>query len=108
MPHSHDLPTELDLDAVRTIIDWVRQKIPFSLDVVEAGWCLQGYAMRQVTPAPRLVGTPADPRPIDAVALDTLEQLAAEQPISQGIIPWALLIEWLVKALLEQRLKGDA
>lgn len=108
MPHSHDLPTELDLDAVRTIIDWVRQKIPFSLDVVAAGWCLQGYAMRQVTPNPRLVGTPADPRSLDAVALDTLDELVADEPISQGVIPWALLIEWLVKTLLERQLRNDA
>lgn len=107
MPHSHELPAEIDLDAVRTIIDYVRGKIAFSRDVVAAGYCLLGYALSQVATAPRLVGSPADPREVDAVALDTLDELVAEQQISQGIIPWSLLVEWLVSRLLAELMKSS-
>jgi hypothetical protein len=106
MSHSHDLPNALDFDALRTLVDWARGKIPFSQEVLASGWCIVGYAMRQLAPAPRLVGSPADPRPVESVAIDTLEQLASEQPISQGLIPWALLIEWLIAKLIESKLKG--
>lgn len=107
MAHTHDLPEALDFDALRTIVDFARGKVPFSSDVLAAGWCLVGYGLRQVAPSPRIVGSPPDPGPVDSVAIEALESLAGDQQVSQGLIPWALVIQWIIAKIIESKLKGD-
>lgn len=104
------LPTELPVNSLRILLQFVRGKTEWNGEVLAAGVTVIAYAANLASPGPKVVGANGplgDPAPLETKVAEGL-QLAldqADQPqVSMGIIPWVLIVEFIASAIVKRLL----
>lgn len=101
------LPSQLDADAVNTLIGLIGGKVPLS-DAVDAAYHVGGFALAKIVPEAPKAGATAPQTDEEKVALLTrLKNHYAGEPdlVAAVEIPWALV--WmLVQQIVNKYLQG--
>ncbi len=103
------VPTEFPVVSIRNLLDFVRGKHAWDVEIFESALTVvaYGYGMAAL---PKTVGSALpDPAPVQTVVAEGL-QAALDQhdnpEVKQiGIIPWAIIIEFAISALLKHLAK---
>lgn len=100
------LPSQLDADAVNTLIGLIGGKVPLS-DAVDAAYHVGGFALAKIVPETPKVGS-AEPTDEEKIALlERLRNHYAGDPamVAAVEIPWALV--WvIVQQIVNKYLQG--
>lgn len=89
-------PTELPVDACRTLISSVRSEQPIPKnELVLAAWNVQGFVLGQLCGTPTLtIGTQTTADPVAALEA-AVRAVELGCPISEANVPWASVTYWI-------------
>jgi hypothetical protein len=103
------VPTEFPGVSIRNLLDFARGKHEWDVEVFESVLTVvaYGYGMAAL---PKAIGAAlADPAPIQTVVIEglqaALDQQAEPQAKTFTLIPWAIIIEFAISALLKHLAK---
>jgi hypothetical protein len=99
-------PTEMPLDAIRSLATMIRAK---DYNVEEFGlnlWNLQGYAQSKLLGTTNRVMGSVNTNPSDMEALDALDSLQSEQSQVMGASPKGLFLSILLRWALNKALRN--
>lgn len=96
-------PDSLPLEEIKTIVNIIRAKeaVEKKAELAYSGWIVIGYALNKA------LGDPNFSLSAQAVGdgFVELEKLADGEINAQGLIPWTLILKYLVSMLLDEILK---
>lgn len=100
-----EIPRELPMASLSILLKFARGVKTWSPEVAAAALTLVAYGYGLSIGQPPVVGELPDPLPLDTAVIQALEQAiesgtTAPEAIGLGIIPWALLVEFAISALL--------
>jgi hypothetical protein len=103
------VPTEFPGVSIRNLLDFARGKHGWDVEIFESALTVvaYGYGMASL---PKTVGAAlADPAPIQTVVIEglqaALDQQAEPEAKTFTLIPWAIIIEFAISALLKHLAK---
>ncbi len=102
------VPTEFPVVSIRNLLDFVRGKHAWDVEIFESALTVvaYGYGMAAL---PKAIGAALpDPAPVNTVVIEGLQAALdqhANPEVKQGIIPWAIIIEFAISALLKHLAK---
>lgn len=102
------VPTEFPVVSIRNLLDFVRGKHAWDVEIFESALTVvaYGYGLAAI---PKAVGAALpDPAPLQTVVAEGLQMALdqnAEPEAKQGIIPWAIIIEFAISQLLKHLAK---
>lgn len=102
------VPTEFPVVSIRNLLDFVRGKHAWDVEIFESALTVVAYGYG-LAALPKTVGSALpDPAPIQTVVAEGLQAALdqhAEPEAKQGIIPWAIIIEFAISQLLKHLAK---
>ncbi len=103
------VPTEFPGVSIRNLLDFARGKHEWDVEVFESVLTVvaYGYGMAAL---PKAIGAAlADPAPIQTVVIEGLQAALEQQDEPEAktftLIPWAIIIEFAISALLKHLAK---
>lgn len=103
------VPTEFPVVSIRNLLDFARGKHEWDVEIFESALTVvaYGYGMASL---PKTVGAAlADPAPIQTVVIEGLQAALDQQDEPEAkaftLIPWAIIIEFAISALLKHLAK---
>ena len=94
-------PTEMPLNSLRILLDFGRQRQPWNQSTLAAACTVVLYGVTLAVPAPAGAGEAEDP----VSAIESVIENADSPEAFTGVVPWALIISWAAKILIENLLK---
>ena len=103
------IPTEFPSVSIRNLLDFARGKHGWDVEIFESALTVVAYGYG-MTSLPKTVGAAlADPAPIQTVVIEglqaALDQQAEPEAKTFALIPWAIIIEFAISALLKHLAK---
>ncbi len=102
------VPTESPVVSIRNLLDFVRGKHAWDVEIFESALTVVAYGYGLAS-LPKAVGAALpDPAPLQTVVAEGLQMALdqnAEPEAKQGIIPWAIIIEFAISQLLKHLAK---
>ena len=103
------IPTEFPVVSIRNLLDFARGKHGWDVEIFESALTVVGYGYGMAS-LPKTVGAAlADPAPIQTVVIEglqaALDQQAEPEAKTFALIPWAIIIEFAISALLKHLAK---
>lgn len=93
-------PQTIPSESIKNVISIIRsgEIADKKAELLHDLWYVQGYIQSVVFGDPGVVSTQSV---ADFEAVATLEKLISEDPQAHGLIPWELLLNWIVNYIIE-------